>query len=172
MSADLLFKVCNMAVLPGWLLLVIAPRWRFSQMAVFGIIIPILSLVYASVLIKVTTAGGSFEAPDFSSIESIQALMSNKLGFVAGWVHYLAFDLFVGAWITRDAAANRVNHFLTIPALFFTFMAGPFGLIIYLVMRQIRRREAIAEPQPIVPYLAEGESPVSIEADTFEESSE
>ncbi|GGY39924.1 ABA4-like family protein [Parvularcula lutaonensis] len=146
MSADQLFQYVNMSVLPAWLLLVFLPRWRFTQLFAFGLVVPVLAVLYLSLLIHLTAAGGGFEAPDFSTLESVMGLMSNEYGFVAGWVHYLAFDLFVGAWIVRDAQANRVPHLLVIVPLFFTFMAGPFGLLLYLVMRQVMRRELVAVP--------------------------
>lgn len=154
MSADLLFKVVNMMVLPAWLLLIILPRWRFTQIIAFGVIIPILSVVYTTVLLQVTTATGSFVPPDFSSVDSVIALLSDRYGFVAGWTHYLAFDLFVGAWIVRDAQTNRVPHLLIIVPLFFTFMAGPMGLFLYMIMRQIARRELPAEPSPFANSVA------------------
>lgn len=164
MSADLLFQIVNTMVLPAWLLLVILPRWRYTQTFAFGVIVPILAITYATLLIRLTTAGGSFEFPDFSTLDSVMALLGDRYGFVAGWTHYLAFDLFVGAWIARDAQANRVPHLLIIVPLFFTFMAGPMGLLLYLVMRQIARREVLAEPSPFartVGALAEETEPVA-----------
>ena len=59
---------------------------------------------------------------------------------VAGWIHYLAFDLFIGAWEVRDAQANRVPHLLVVPCLLLTFMLGPAGLLLYLVLRAALRR--------------------------------
>ncbi|MEM1381667.1 MAG: ABA4-like family protein [Pseudomonadota bacterium] len=143
-----LFRILNLPVLPAWLLLAILPRWRYTQLAVFGLIIPILGVAYTAILIQATTAGGGFEAPDFSSFEGVSALMQNPYALVAGWAHYLAFDLFVGAWIARDSAVSGVNRFLIIIPLFFTLMAGPFGLILYLIMRQIARKSILIEPSP------------------------
>lgn len=154
MSADLLFQIINTGVLPAWLLLVLAPRWRYTQTIAFGVVIPILAVVYTTLLVRLTTAGGGFEAPDFSTLDAVMGLMSDRYGFVAGWAHYLAFDLFVGAWIVRDSAVNRVPHLLVIVPLFFTLMAGPMGLLIYLVMRQIRRRAFLAEPTPFAGAMA------------------
>ncbi|MEM9840262.1 MAG: ABA4-like family protein [Pseudomonadota bacterium] len=148
LSPEALFSFINMSVLPAWLLLVLLPRWRYTQTLTFGCLIPILSIVYATLLIRAVTSGGGFEMPDFSSLEGVTSLLSNPYGLVAGWAHYLAFDLFVGAWIVRDSQTSRVPHLLIIVPLFFTFMAGPFGLILYLVMRQIARREVLAEPEP------------------------
>ncbi|NRA30049.1 MAG: DUF4281 domain-containing protein [Parvularculaceae bacterium] len=146
MQAEVLFKIVNTSVLPAWLLLAVLPRWRYTQLAVFGTLIPLLSIVYAALIFQAFTASGSFEAPDFSSMEGIQSLLMNPTGLVAGWTHYLAFDLFVGAWIARDAGRSQVPIFLIWIPLFFTLMAGPFGLILYLVIRQIRRREILVEP--------------------------
>ena len=149
MSADTLFSIINTGVLPAWLLLAVLPRWRYTQTIVFGVVIPILALVYTTLLVRVTTGNGGFTAPDFSTLEGVMALISDPMGFVAGWAHYLAFDLFVGAWIVRDAQENRVPHLLILVPLFFTLMAGPLGLLLYLVMRQVVRRQFLAEPGPI-----------------------
>ena len=56
------------------------------------------------------------------------------IGFM-GWIHYLAFDLFVGAWEVRDAQARGIHHLLVIPCLFLTLMAGPGGLLLYWAIR-------------------------------------
>jgi hypothetical protein len=146
MSADLLFQLTNTAVLPAWLLLAVRPGWRWSQMAAFGITVPLLALVYTGLLVSLVAGGGMAENPDFSTIDGVQALFSNRYGFVAAWVHYLAFDLFVGAWIARDSHALSIPRLAVIPLLFLTLMAGPFGLLVYLLIRQARKRRPLAEP--------------------------
>ena len=60
---------------------------------------------------------------------------------MAGWIHYLAFDLFIGAWEVRDARRLGVPHMVVVPCLFFTLMAGPVGLALYFAMRAGTRRE-------------------------------
>ncbi|MCQ8184937.1 ABA4-like family protein [Parvularcula maris] len=148
MSADLLFQITNTGVLPVWLLLAVRPGWRWSQIAAFGVAVPLLALTYAAVLISLMASGGMAENPDFGSIDGVQALFSDRYGFVAAWTHYLAFDLFVGAWIARDGSTLGLPRLILVPALFFTLMAGPFGLLIYLVFRQVKLRSALAEPLP------------------------
>ena len=59
---------------------------------------------------------------------------------LAGWVHYLAFDLFIGAWETRDAQRNQIPHLVVIPCLVMTFMLGPIGLLFYLAIRTAKTR--------------------------------
>lgn len=156
MSADLVFQFVNTAVLPAWLLLLILPRWRYTQAFAFGVIVPVLSVVYASVFAKVLAEGGGFDFEAFGSLEGVLGLLGERWPMVMGWAHYLAFDLFVGAWITRDAYANRVAHVFVLVPLFLTFMAGPVGLLLYLVVRQLRRGELLAEPTPFRERVASG----------------
>ncbi len=154
MSADSLFLVVNMAVLPAWTLLILLPRWRYSQTMAFGVTVPLLALLYGTLMVRLMTESGAVEWPDFSTLESTMAMLGDPYGFVAAWTHYLAFDLFVGAWMARDARANSVPHLLIVLPLLLTFFAGPLGLIIYLVMRQARRGEFLAEPSPFSGVLA------------------
>jgi hypothetical protein len=72
----------------------------------------------------------------FSTIEGVRALFSVDIGILVGWIHYLVFDLFVGAWEARDAKRRGFSHWLLIPCLFFTFMAGPLGLLLYVILRK------------------------------------
>lgn len=67
------------------------------------------------------------------------ALFSVPELVLAGWIHYLAFDLFVGAWEVRDAQKKEIHHLLVIPCLFVTFMAGPAGLVLYWVLKAAYR---------------------------------
>jgi len=150
-SADAIFETISTIVLPGWLLLLVLPRWKFTHVVVLGLIIPVLSIAYFAVLGSLFVTGDGFSPDAFGSLEGVMGLLSNPYAATAGWAHYLAFDLFVGAWIVRDAQANRVPHLLFIVPLFFTFMAGPFGLLLYLIMRSIARREVLATPALLMP---------------------
>ena len=82
------------------------------------------------------------EAPaegGFGTLAEVKALFRVDALLLAGWIHYLAFDLFVGAWIVRDSQTHDLRHLLVIPCLFFTLMAGPFGLLLYLGLRAVLR---------------------------------
>lgn len=73
----------------------------------------------------------------FGSLAGVMKLFTNPWAVLAGWVHYLAFDLFVGAWEVRDAEQHGVSHLLVVPCLFFTFMLGPIGLLMYMGARTL-----------------------------------
>ncbi len=141
MSADRIFSLCNSIALIGWLILVFFPKWKIRDRYVISTIVILFSIVYAS-LIAWSFEPGLFES--FGTLDGVSGLFQNKYFLVAGWVHYLAFDLFVGAWIVKNAQRNKINHWLTVPALFLTFMLGPVGYLVYFIMRWIKTKTFIA----------------------------
>lgn len=131
MSPDTLFSMASTLVLPGWLLLVLVPRWRWTQ-PVAAVCIPVVLSVAYLVLIAThirASRGG------FGSLHAVGVLFENPHLLLAGWIHYLAFDLFIGAWETRDALRRHVPRGAVWPCLFLTFLFGPAGLLSYLVIR-------------------------------------
>jgi hypothetical protein len=96
-------------------------------------------------------SNGAGENASVMSLAGISAAFANPRTLLVGWVHYLVFDLFVGAWEARDAQRHGIPHLLLIPCLFLTFMAGPMGLLLYLAIRYARARTmALAESEPAV----------------------
>ncbi len=139
MTHDAVYSLLNLFPLPFWLLLALAPRWRWTQALVHSALVPLLLgsfyLVYLSYALF---GGGGPEGGGFGSLEGLMTLFQYKPAMIAGWAHYLVFDLFVGAWIVRDAQRRRISHALIVPILFFTLMAGPFGLLLYMLLRGLR----------------------------------
>jgi hypothetical protein len=86
------------------------------------------------------TAGGGF-----GSIAEVRALFANDSALTAGWLHYLAFDLFVGTWIVRRGAKERINRFLLLLCLPITFMFGPIGLLVFLIGRAVFSRQSAGD---------------------------
>jgi hypothetical protein len=96
-----------------------------------GLVVPLL-LAAAYVVLLATAKGLS---GGFGSIGQVRALFANDAALTAGWFHYLAFDLFVGAWIMRDGLERRVPRLLIAPCLALTFLFGPSGLLLYALVR-------------------------------------
>jgi hypothetical protein len=138
MKPEMVFVVCNYGVLPAWILLAVAPSWIWTQRIIHRIWLPmLLGVVYLGVL--------AVSPPDppgagFASLAGVMALFSSPYFALAGWVHYLVFDLFIGAWEVRDARRRGVSHLFVVPCLFLTLMAGPIGLLAYLALRFGLRR--------------------------------
>jgi hypothetical protein len=131
LNADQLFTLAGATVLPAWLLLVFAPKWKWTQRLCATIIPLLLAFLYAGLLVSQfgKTAGG------FRSLNEVKALFDNRLMLLAGWVHYLAFDLFIGSWEVRDARKLGIPHYGVIPCLATTFVIGPVGFALYCILR-------------------------------------
>ncbi|MFZ9395114.1 MAG: ABA4-like family protein [Erythrobacter sp.] len=146
MSWDSIFGAVNMLALISWLALILLPRWPALLSALLYLVVGLLSFLYAGILIGLMSGwadpDGNMAGGNFSSIEGVQTLFSAKGGLVLGWVHYLAFDLFVGIWIARDADAKGFSRLIQAPVLLATFMAGPLGLLVWLVLREPRAQSA------------------------------
>lgn len=141
MSAETLFTICNSAILPGWLLLAVAPGWRVTRWVTGSAAIPLaLAVVYGSLVVLYF---GSAEG-DMNTLEGIGQLFANPWVRLAGWVHYLVFDLFIGTWIVGDARRlgfTGVWHLAIVPCLFLTLMLGPVGLLVYVLAFRWPRRQ-------------------------------
>ncbi len=144
MNAEQVFSICNSVALVGWLILVFAGRMRWAAYLTTGVVLPLLlAVAYLVLLVGYwgETKGG------FGSLSGVAALFENHWVLLAGWIHYLCFDLFIGSWQVRDAAARGISHWLVIPCLFFTFMFGPVGLLLYFGLRTVRVRTLFL-PEP------------------------
>ena len=134
MHPDALFQLVNPLVLPGWALLILAPRWRWTQ-TIAAVALPILLAVVYLVTLALALGGGMGDG-GFNSLAGVAALFRNPLALLAGWIHYLAFDLFIGSWQVRDAARLGLSHWLVAPCLLLTFLFGPVGLLLYFALRR------------------------------------
>jgi hypothetical protein len=131
MTADQLFSILNMLAMAAWLPLVFLPRVRWTSTHLPVVVPALLAVVYA-VLVAATLSRAE---AGFSSLAGVRALFDNPWMLLAGWTHYLAFDLFIGGWEVRDAQRRGVPHLLIVPALVLTFLLGPAGLLLYLTTR-------------------------------------
>jgi hypothetical protein len=135
MTPDALFSILNLTALSGWILLITLPRFHVVADLVTAAIIPaLLAVVYASIL---ATMWGQGEG-GFSSLTGVAQLFANRWLLLAGWTHYLAFDLLVGSWEVRDARRLGIPHLLVVPCLVLTFLFGPVGWLLYMALRAAR----------------------------------
>ncbi|MCJ7422080.1 ABA4-like family protein [Sphingomicrobium astaxanthinifaciens] len=135
-----LFALASTAVLVPWIALVVGPRGPKTHALVFYLGIGLLSLAYAVGLLGLLIGNGGLGEGDFSSIEGVRALFASDAGVTVGWLHYLAFDLFVGQWIAKDADHKMVSRIAQAPILVLTLLAGPLGLFVWMVVRERRAR--------------------------------
>jgi hypothetical protein len=151
MNWDLIFTITNGYALLMWLILAFAPRSAVILTGTFYGGIGLLACTYVAIIIPLMTGmidGGSAEAPDFSTLAGVQQLLSSSGGATVGWIHYLAFDLFVGLWVARNADKYGFARWLQMPILLFVLMLGPLGLVLYLLLRFTRHNKVADAVMP------------------------
>ena len=141
MTPELAFSVANLTALLSWGLLVVLPRRRCVSDTVAGVGVPALLAAFYVVLVA-TNWGNS--SGGFSSLANVALLFANPWMLLAGWVHYLCFDLLIGCWEVRDARERGVPHLLVVPCLAATFMFGPAGWLLYRAIRSGHRRPSVS----------------------------
>jgi len=139
MTYEIIFNIYNTGILIFWLFLLVFPKSKLTQkMTDF----PWIPLVIAFGYIYFLGTSDSIFSVDFSSLSGLTEMFqnSNPRGVAAGWLHYLAFDFWVGCWILRDSQKKGVKHAFIIFPMLFTFMLGPVGVIIYTLVLLFQKK--------------------------------
>jgi hypothetical protein len=132
MPQETIFSIANSFALISWIVLLIFPFRPITIKLLLGISVALLCAVYAFLVFQ-ALAPTDFEK--FSTLEGVSSLMSVPGAALVGWIHYLAFDLMTGLFIAHNAAKHGIKHAFIIPCLLLTFMLGPVGLLLYLIIR-------------------------------------
>lgn len=154
MNWEMIFGLANAWALICWVVLALVPKREMLVPIIFFAGSVLLACLYAGLIIPLMAGwisdGGPAGRPpaDFTTLAGVMALFDSPGGATIGWIHYLAFDLFVGIWIARNADAHNIARWIQVPILFFTLMAGPIGLLLYLLLRQITGEKPIKAALP------------------------
>jgi hypothetical protein len=126
----------NVLVLPFWAVMILLPRWRWTARIVqspIGSVVP--AALYAALVLP--RLGEIWPAVSRPTLSGVATLLNSPAGATIAWVHFLAFDLFVGRWIYLDSQQRRISAWLMAPVLFLTLMLGPVGFLFYLIVRTL-----------------------------------
>ncbi|MGF1621079.1 MAG: ABA4-like family protein [Rhodomicrobiaceae bacterium] len=135
MNPDTIFQIANAIALAGWLVLLASPFIPTISDRISGFAIPLLlSIAYAGLIVTY------FDQSDggFDTLENVTKLFAKPEAVLAGWIHYLAFDLFVGSWEVRTARKENIPFLAVIPCLVLTFLLGPAGFLAFIALRGAR----------------------------------
>ena len=140
MTPSDVFSLSNLIALLMWVLMILLPKWKVTRFLIDFKAIPIvLSTVYVIYIVQALLIGGLM---DFGSLSSVMALFTSENAALAGWVHYLAFDLLVGMWILNQNKDLNIHQVLIAPCLFLTFMFGPVGFLLFIIIKNIKRKKS------------------------------
>ena len=134
MDLERIFSLASTIAALGWLFLIIVPR-RPLAVHVAGVFFP---LVLAAIYLYFIATHIRGAEGGFGSLADVATLFTKRELLLAGWIHYLCFDLFIGAWELRDSQQHGIPHLVVIPCLIMTFLLGPIGLLFYFAIRSAK----------------------------------
>jgi len=136
MSAETVFSIANTTALIVWIGLLLLPGRRWVNQIAAAVVAALLAVAYIAIIAPrwLGSPGG------FSSLAAVATLFANPWLLLAGWIHYLAFDLLIGSWEARDSRQAGIPHLLVVPCLILTFMFGPAGWLLYMAIRAAKTR--------------------------------
>ncbi len=132
MTPNQIFSFANALALAAWILLIALPRQRWASRTLAAQVVP---SIFAAMYIAILATHWKGSAGGFSSLPDVMTLFTQPWLLLAGWIHYLAFDLFVGSWEVRDAQERSIPHLAVVPCLALTFLFGPAGWLLYSLLR-------------------------------------
>jgi Domain of unknown function (DUF4281) len=138
---DTIFSLSSLTSIPFWLLMMLAPRWTWTRKIVGSpfVILPAAILYIVLVFPNIVSSFSTLANPQ---LETIQTLLGSSAGATITWVHFLAFDLFVGRWAYLDSLERNIHPLLMAPILFLILMFGPLGFVLYLGARSFGGKQA------------------------------
>ncbi|WP_439151299.1 ABA4-like family protein [Winogradskyella sp.] len=143
MTPSEVFTLVNILAFPMWILMIILPKWKVTRILIEFKIIPLLlAVIYAIYIINSMLTG---PAMDFGSLESVMQLFTLENAVLAGWVHYLTFDLLVGMWMLDLNRTLKIHQLLMVPCLIGAFMLGPIGFLVFMIIRssKVKKEQSI-----------------------------
>ncbi len=140
MTPTEVFSLAGMITMPMWILMILLPKWKVTRFLMNFKVVPlVLSVVYATYITLAIQIGGGM---DFGSLASVMALFTEENAVLAGWVHYLAFDLLVGMWMIDQNKKVGIHQILMAPCLFGAFMFGPLGFLLFTIIKTLKQKKS------------------------------
>ena len=143
MTPSDVFSIANIMAFFMWILMIALPKWKATRFLIDFKVIPIgLSIVYAFYIIQSILTG---PAMDFGSLQAVMHLFTVEQAVLAGWLHYLVFDMLVGMWMLDKNKSLKIHQLIMAPCLIGTFMMGPVGFLLFMAVRALKKQKKSIE---------------------------
>ena len=133
-----IYLIANLGIIPFWLLLILAPQSRATQILVNSIILPlILSTAYVYIIYQTIL----LDEPIFKifnlylSLDNLYTVFATESFLLIFWLHFLALSIFLGSWVSRDAVKHNMSKTIALVPLILIYFTGPLGLLLYWIIR-------------------------------------
>jgi Domain of unknown function (DUF4281) len=134
MTPEQVFNISNVFALIGWIVLVFLPSHRAAIEGIARTLVPaLLAIAYTVIMLSALFRGAGLGS--LGTFEGVAGMLNQPWLLVAGWLHYLAFDLLVGTWQVTTARSEGIPHYAVLPCLLLTFILGPVGFLAFLIVR-------------------------------------
>jgi hypothetical protein len=137
---ELAYSISNIVLAPAWLLLIFAPHWRWTERIVHRIWVPLLYCLAVTLILIIKPA--SSEGANIASLTGFMRLLSDPTTALMVWIQLVIWDLFIGAWMARDARRYGIHPGWMIAPMIIVYIFGPPGLLLYLALRFAMKRDA------------------------------
>ena len=138
---ETIFSLSFLLTGPFWVMMIAAPRWQWTQRIVGSPFIVLPAALLYVILIGFALSDMTTPLAEAFTLQGVTELLGSEAGATVGWIHFLAFDLFVGRWAYLDAQERNISHWFLAPTLFFILMLGPLGFSLYLLIRMVMERK-------------------------------
>lgn len=136
MTPDQVFNIVNLTAFLAWIYLICVARWTPRVFELMRYAIP---MVFGLVYLTCFLISEPNEEAGYNSLTQVSAIFTQPWVIVAAWIHYLAFDFFIGCWILAKSKAEGIGHGWIVIPMIFTFMLGPIGLLLFLILLGFRK---------------------------------
>jgi hypothetical protein len=132
---ETVFAIANGAATLCWLALALTPSSWSWPTRLARVVAGLLATLYVGLILSFWSRGEG----GFGSLSDVASLFETRGLLLAGWVHYLVFDLLVGSWEREEAARIGLRSWALVPCLFLTFLFGPTGWLAFLGVRRYKK---------------------------------
>lgn len=134
------FSIAGMISIPMWILMIFLSKWKVTRFLIdFKVIPVVLAFIYMIYIYEAIKVSGMM---DFGDLKSVMALFTEENAVLAGWIHYLTFDLLIGMWMLDQNKELRINHLLIAPCLFLTLVLGPIGFLFFMSVKTAKQKQS------------------------------
>ncbi len=133
-----IYMWANFGLMPFWLMLIIIPNSKFTQFFINSVILPlILSVTYVYIIYQTIL----LDEPVFDvfklylGLDNLYTLFATESFLLVFWLHFLALNLFLGSWVSKDGVKYNISRNLVFIPLILIYFTGPLGLVLYWIIR-------------------------------------
>jgi hypothetical protein len=150
-TLESLFLLVNLLPLPFWFLMIVFPHWRGTQRVMRGrvVLMPLLAAYAVLLVLQRNDLATLIATPEPPTLTRLAEVLGRQEWALLAWIHFLAFDLFVGRWEYRDSRERQITAWVMSPVLVLTLLFGPMGLLVYLLVRALFRRQTVQTHAPM-----------------------